>query len=152
MEKDKRINLDGSLTSYPTGEEFVFGEGKFRIPVRLQTLEYTCGQACLEMLGHPLDDLVVEKGAGVTTMDVAFLVGTDDVLDSIKDEGYRFTTPHMVVGVKKETGNPHWFIAVEDKVICPEKGIMDARQYFDTVVGEIKAAMPIPFPGPLSGK
>ncbi len=139
-----------SKTSKPTGEVILTGsDGKHKIYVRKQSKEETCGEACLEMLGYAPDQFV-EEGGGVSTAGIFFLIGAEDMVDRFGPD-YRVNTPHMALGVRKETGMNHWFLWVNDRtIIDPLTGKkVNAQRYLREEIGEIKALMPIPFPDPL---
>ncbi|RJQ36102.1 hypothetical protein C4559_05870 [Candidatus Microgenomates bacterium] len=131
-------------TSHPTGQVFTFGpNGEFSIAVRKQTAPTSCGQALLEMQGHPLEETEVEDpGYEVSTFDL--FVNFEG--KEIKPSNYMPETPYMILGLKKATGCTHWYLRINDNIIDPERGVIEnAQDYEGREIAKIEAVMKIPF-------
>lgn len=138
-----------SATSSPTGEIFTFGQEdrKVQIAVRRQKTPETCGQACLEMLGHSLEEIEFDESLGVSTADLFWTFNAEEVSD-IDSVDFKSDDTYMIVGTKIKTGCDHWYLRIGDIIINPETGEVEkADKYQQREIGEIKAIVPIPFVG-----
>lgn len=104
-----------------------------------------CGRALLVSLGYPAYELNPPDEA-ISLGDIVLITGGEDVTEIALEEGYRYDIPHIVLGIKKSTGNPHWFLRVENTVIDSELGnAFPAEAYMQENIDLVWCVVRVPF-------
>lgn len=135
-----------ALKSLPAGRFVHFGpNGEYSVEVRKQIGEEDCIPAGLETLGYDTSGLVPNGEGQYTSDHISQLTGTELL---ILDLPTQFEEPHLVAGIRKESGATHFFVRWEDAVIDPYLGkAFPAAQYLQQEITEVVAAIPVPFKG-----
>lgn len=109
------------------------------IPILKQRTSTDCGQTALEMVGfngqtlssqgeidtHQIFRLMVERmGINEAYANTFVLFGEESGMD--------YSRPHLVLLQKTGVAHrSHWVIRIDDRIICPSAGVVEARQYLE---------------------
>ncbi|KKR78186.1 MAG: hypothetical protein UU23_C0002G0013 [Candidatus Curtissbacteria bacterium GW2011_GWA1_40_9] len=112
---------------------------KYEIKVKRQRSAYDCGQTCLEMLGYR-DVREMYPNRELENLDLLQIAGSQFIN---KPEGYSYTNPHMLLVKNKSIGN-HWVIRIEDKIICPLRGVYENQEFKRIFVDRVLQTFKVP--------
>lgn len=132
----------------PTGD--VFHVDEVALPVLRQPEGSNfCGEACLTMLGWPIDTLPINPD-GLSSDQITALTGAEL---EFPPDAYDPQKLYIVAGVKRQRGQngepvTHWFVRVGGKVADPLSGkVEQAGVYLTREIEEVVAAMQVPLRG-----